>query len=133
MQERRLTSVCLRTTLGSPALGDETLNLVRLHPHDPRTHFLRGELLVANHDAPGAEAELRAALAKQDAITTDFPALEPPLHMLLAGVLLDEGRQSEADDEAHPWCLNRYADQGAGQLRDALLSAGLCGGSQDTH
>jgi len=55
MQERRLTSVCLRTTLGSPALGDETLNLVRLHPHDPRTHFLRGELLVANHDAPGAE------------------------------------------------------------------------------
>jgi len=120
-------------SIGTPAMAEETSKLVQAYPHDPRTHFLRGELLLGNRDLAGAEAEMRAALAEEDAITTDFPALEPPLHMTLAGILLNQGRQSEADDEAHPWCLKQYRDVSTEALREDLLAAGLCGGFQNTH
>ena len=118
--------------MGSPGYGERTLALVRLYPHDPRTHALRGYYLMRTDDLADAETELRAALAERDALLNDFPGYEPRLHMLLAAILLQDGIRSEAEPEAEPWCRRQYRDRPTEELRETLLSVGLCGGWQAT-
>lgn len=116
----------------SPGYGERMLALVRLYPHDPRTHALRGYYLLRSHDLADAETEMRAALAERDALSNDFPGYEPMLHMLLAAILLQDGIRSEAEPEAEPWCRRQYRDLQTEELREELLNVGFCGGWQAT-
>jgi hypothetical protein len=120
-------------TIHDPALANQTLALVRFYPHDPRTHLLRSVYLLNTQDLEQAESETRAALAEQDALKKDFPGLEPKLHLLLATILLDQRRPSEAETEADPWCIQHYREMDAEELRERLLTAGLCGGWSKTQ
>ncbi|HEY2658195.1 MAG TPA: rhomboid family intramembrane serine protease [Caulobacteraceae bacterium] len=123
-----VTDQAMRT----PGFGDQTLAFVRLYPHDPRTHLLRSLYLLNTKDLDQAEGETRAALAEPDALTNDFPGLAPKLHLLLAAILLEQGRRSAAETEAAPWCVQHYRERPTELLREQLLGAGLCGGWQAT-
>jgi rhomboid protease GluP len=116
-------------TVRTPAFATETAALVRLYPHDPRAHLLRSAYFVNARNLPDAESETRAALTEKDAFG-QFPGLEPELHLFMASILLAEGNRVQAEVEADPWCLQKYPDRGAEELRENLLTAGLCGGWQ---
>jgi len=116
------------TTMRDPTLGDQTAAAVRMYPHDPRTHLLRSVYLLNTHDLDQAETELRAGLAEREALTHAFPSVEPTLHLLLAGIYLEQNRRTDAETEAEPWCTQHYRDMGTEILRERLLTAGLCGG-----
>jgi len=115
-------------TLHTPALGDQTLTAVQTYPHDPRTHLLRSLYLVNTHDLYSAEAEARAGLMEREALTEAFPTVEPTLHLLLAAILLEQGRRAEADTEAGPWCGKSYSERGTEAMRRQLITNGPCGG-----
>jgi len=112
------------TNIRDPAFGDQTLTLVRDFPHDPRTHLLRAEYLLVAGKLSEAETETGAALAERDALANQFPGLETQAHMLRAEVLVSEGR--DAESEAGPWCVQFSNDRGLQNLRQHLLSAGVC-------
>jgi len=114
--------------LRDPGFADRTLVLERAYPHDPRTHLLRGVYLLNTRELASAQVEVEVALGEKDAITNDFPDLEPKLHLLLANILLEQGGRSEAETEADPWCVQRYREMDTEELRENLLTAGLCGG-----
>jgi rhomboid protease GluP len=120
-------------TISEPGTADQMQALVRYYPHDPRAHLLRSAYLLNARRLVDAEMESRAGLAEKDALANDFPDLEPELHLLLATILLEEGNPSEADDEAHPWCVPRYRQRDTERLREQLLTVGLCGGWQKTQ
>jgi rhomboid protease GluP len=78
--------------------------LVKAYPNDPRSHFYRALALMDN-DAPGAERELRKALAEQEVLDIDFkPEFKIELVAYLAQTLITEGRGPEANLEAKPYC-----------------------------
>jgi rhomboid protease GluP len=98
-------------------------DLVARFPHDPRARLLRAEALLDSGDGTGAERELRAGLAEQDILKTQFsPELEAQLRTVLAFVLADGGKQGEAKTIAQPVC----SPAGPANMRDALSAQHLC-------
>jgi rhomboid protease GluP len=106
---------------GSPRSAD----LVGRYPQDPRAHFYRAVFFLERKDLPDAERELRAALTQQQMFGLDNPpGLQPSLNMMLAIVLVYEGRMPEAKAMADSAC----APQGRElhELRAMLEEKGVC-------
>lgn len=98
--------------------------LLKSHPRDPRSHLYGAIASFRAGDARNAEAELRAALAEEEILRTQFkPELEVLLRSLLAEALLAQGRGDDARREAAPVC-----GSGPGQTTDRLRELGLCPG-----
>jgi rhomboid protease GluP len=94
------------------------------HPRDPRVHFFRAlRMLEHEEDAPGAEAELRAALADRQVLDAAFAdgKLEAGVRTVLSKLLLEEGRGDEARREAGPACAVPDGD-----TTKELRGLGLC-------
>jgi rhomboid protease GluP len=101
----------------------QSTDLVARYPHDPRARLFRAGALLSARDAAGAERELRAGLAEQEILQTQFkPELELRLKMILALVLSDEGRGAEAKTIAQPVC----APAAPQDMRTRLALAHLC-------
>lgn len=99
-------------------------SLVKDYPHDPRSHFYRA-LALMDKDVPGAERELRKALAEKDVLDIEFkPEFEVVLATYLAQTLITEGRPDEARLAAKPYC---HRGPGGGVPED-LRTLGLCNG-----
>ena len=78
--------------------------LLKAYPSDPRSHFYRA-LALMDKNTPGAERELREALAEKDALENEFkPEFKIELIAYLAQTLITEGRAVEARMEAKPYC-----------------------------
>jgi hypothetical protein len=106
---------------GSPRSAD----LVGRYPQDPRAHFYRAVFFLERKDLPDAERELRAALTQQQMLGLDNPpGLKFSLNMMLAIVLVYEGRMPEAKAMADSAC----APQGRElhELRAMLEEKGVC-------
>src|SRR5258705_9175357 len=106
---------------GSPRSAD----LLSHYPQDPRAHFYRAVFFLERRDLADAERELRAALAQEQVLGLDNPhGLESSLNMMLAIVLVYEGRLPEAKALAGSAC----APQGRElkELRVMLEEKGVC-------
>jgi len=106
---------------GSPRSAD----LLSRYPQDPRAHFYRAIFFLKQKDLGDAERELRAALSKEQMFELDNPAgLKSSLNMMLAIVLVYEGRMPEAKAMADDAC----APQGRElhELRAMLEEKGVC-------
>jgi rhomboid protease GluP len=98
--------------------------LVKAYPNDPRSHFYRA-LTLMDTDAPGAERELRKALAEKDVLEIEFkPEFEIEIVAYLAQTLITEGRAPEAKLEAKPYC---HSGPG-GTVPEDLRSLDVCAG-----
>jgi rhomboid protease GluP len=106
---------------GSPRSAD----LVGRYPQDPRAHFYRAVFFLERKDLADAEHELRAALTQEEVFGLDNPTgLRSSLNMILAIVLVYEGRMPEAKAMASSAC----APQGRelSELRAMLEEKGVC-------
>jgi rhomboid protease GluP len=106
---------------GAPRSAD----LVDRYPQDPRAHFYRAVFFLQSKDLADAERELRAALAQANLFAVDNPfGLKSSLNMMLAIVLVFEGRMPEAKAMAASAC----APQGRElhELRAMLEEKGVC-------
>jgi rhomboid protease GluP len=106
---------------GSPRSAD----LVGRYPQDPRAHFYRAVFFLERKDVADAERELRSALAQEQMFGLDNPpGLKSSLNMMLAIVLVYEGRMPEAKALADSAC----APQGRElhELRAMLEEKGVC-------
>jgi rhomboid protease GluP len=98
-------------------------DLIFRHPRDPRGHLYRALALIDAKNLPGAESELRTALADGELLKTMFkPAFSQRLETLLAVVLLDQRKTAEARATAQPLCA-----QTGSTFRDQVAKNGLCG------
>ncbi len=106
---------------GAPRSAD----LVDRYPQDPRAHFYRAVFFLQRKDLADAEHELRSALTQVNAFAIDNPSgLKSSLNMMLAIVLVFEGRMPEAKALADSAC----APQGRElhELRAMLEEKGVC-------
>jgi len=98
--------------------------LIEKYPNDPRSHFYEAILLIRNHDLPGAERELQAALAKEFVMKEVLaPSFNLYVQGALALVLSDEHRPDDAKQSAAAGCLDQSSP-----LFGKLQAAGLCTG-----
>lgn len=101
----------------------QSADLVKRYPRDPRVHFLHASTLLASKDTDGAEHELRTALEEKELLQTKFsPDLQARMQTMLALVLLDKGQGAEAKAAALEVC----GKSAAGQMRDVLVKNRLC-------
>lgn len=75
-------------------------------PRDPRVHFFRAIALLDADEPTRAESELRAALADEAILRAFFNngKFEAALRAVLARLLLEEGKEGEAQAAALPSC-----------------------------
>ncbi len=75
-------------------------------PRDPRVHFFRAIALLDADDPTRAESELRAALGDEAVLRAFFGdgKFEAALRALLARVLLEGGKEADAQGAALPSC-----------------------------
>ncbi|HTO66302.1 MAG TPA: rhomboid family intramembrane serine protease [Bradyrhizobium sp.] len=91
-------------------------------PNDPRSHFYSATFRAGKHDFPGAEQELRTALAQEFVLDNLLnPAFKDALRGYLALVLLGENRAGEARPLAAAACLNPSS-----AFSTQLRARGLC-------
>jgi rhomboid protease GluP len=110
-----------------PDAAARTLDLVQRYPHDPRAHLSRGEYLLRNNDARGAEREARLGLAEREVLARDMPlGVTQGLQLELAGALLMQDRRSEAAAVAAPICRLTSPDARLAKAQKALRQAKLC-------
>jgi rhomboid protease GluP len=95
--------------------------LVARYPKDPRAHLIQAYALVEARRNSDAEAELRTTMALAPPNTAGR-AIRNQAQAMLAVVVLDQGRRSEAKTLAAPAC--RDNDQAA--LRRILKQVKLC-------
>jgi len=90
---------------GSDA-AERSEEAVRAYPRDPRARFIRALALLDRQDLPGAERELRAALAERDILRLLFAQtpLEREIRVGLVSVLVDEKKLDDARAVAEPIC-----------------------------
>lgn len=106
---------------GSPRSAD----LVGRYPQDPRAHFYRAVFFLERKDLADAERELRAALTQEQAFGLDNPrGLKSSLNMMLAIVLVYEGRMPEAKAMAGSACAPQERE--LHELRAMLEEKGVC-------
>jgi rhomboid protease GluP len=102
-------------------------DLVEHYPGDPRSHMGRGLTLVTAHDLAGAERELRTALVLAGDLGRVLgPAFENTLRVMLASVLIDEGRAAEAKEAVRAACRAPAAERPTPQLQKLLADQHLC-------
>jgi rhomboid protease GluP len=100
-------------------------NLVMRYPRDPRARLFQASTLIDRNDLSGAERELRAGLAEDEILATQFkPDLAAQMRTTLAFVLTDRGQSSEAKVIAKPVC--GMEDASIASMRDMLFKAQLC-------
>jgi rhomboid protease GluP len=97
--------------------------LTRTYPHDPRSHYLLGVEKMKAGDFPGAEADLRAALAEKRNLEMFFAdgRVEGAARATLALVLVSQDRAAEAKAIAQPACSSKEP-----YVHDQLLDLKLC-------
>jgi hypothetical protein len=106
---------------GSPRSAD----LVDRYPQDPRAHFYRAVFFLKQKDLADAERELRAALTQEQVFEIDDPpGLKSSLNMMLAIVLVYEGRTPEAKAMAGSACDPQERE--LRELRAMLEEKGVC-------
>ena len=100
--------------------------LVRRWPRDPRVRFVRAASRLNADNGPGAEDDLRAALAEERVLRANFRdrRLEIEARTLLAQLLSRRGQAEEARATVAPVC--HAGPRGAVPMGIALL--GLCEG-----
>jgi rhomboid protease GluP len=100
--------------------------LVAKYPRDPRAHLYQAHALIDKRDLPGAERELRAALAERDILKSKLkPEFEANLRGMLALVLYDQNRADEAKAAAQPTCS--ITSPAFNPMRELLYKTRLCG------
>ena len=103
--------------------------LAERYPGDPRSHLFLGEAAAASGDNAGAEQEWRIALTDAQRLSAMFGApLELVIRAVLALLLADENRQSEARDIASPVCSAPAGNTSIDNLLKLLGDKHLCDG-----
>ena len=102
-------------------------NLVQRYPQDPRSHLYLAAALSAAHDNAGAEREARTALQQAESFRFFLgPQLENGVRVVLAAILLDEGRKEDAKETARIACQTLPSDPSAEKVRKILTDNRLC-------
>ncbi len=96
--------------------------LVSAKPRDPRAHFVRGLALADGRDLPGAEGELRRAIADRAMLALMEPHFEARVRAVLGELLREMKRPDDARTVLAPAC----AAEKSGPLRDAVDKDRLC-------
>ncbi len=106
----------------------DAASLATLFPQDPRAHLYLAANLASGHADAAAERELRTALKQAQDLRFFFlgPQLENAIRVVLAAVLLDEGRQPEAREAAQALCRAPEAERPPEELRKMLVDQHLC-------
>ena len=100
-------------------------NLVDRFPHDPRGYLYRGFYFLERNNIGDAERALRTGLEEKDVLTTDLPhEVELALDLLLAAVLVAQGRTPEAKILAAPAC--GLPDLQSKKIIEMLKDKGVC-------
>lgn len=99
-------------------------DLVAQFPRDPRSHLFRAVAYLSTNDLPNAEQQLKAGLSEKEILQKLFVKLdlEIRLRTILAAVLVDQGKSTEAKDIAQPVCK---AGQ-SGEAPEQLKTLGVC-------
>jgi rhomboid protease GluP len=106
---------------------ERTAELVARYPKDPRAHMLHGAALARAHDFAGGERELRIALQQAAVLRPLFPPrFDNIVRSLLAAVLQEDGKQSEAKAVARVVCQAPPDEQPGSALLKALFDTHLC-------
>lgn len=101
--------------------------LVRRYPHDPRAGLFRALYLLKKGDAANAESHLRDALKYTDALTSAAPDLiREQLQTTLALSLVIQGRVESARAEARSICGRSADDPLIAKLLPVLSQHGVC-------
>lgn len=101
-------------------------DLVNRYPRDPRAHLFRATYFLQARDAADAERQLRLGLAEHEVLSDDLPPqVERSLQVVLAVVLLIEGRKAEAKTIAAPLCGPAFPSD-LSKLRAILEKEGVC-------
>jgi rhomboid protease GluP len=101
--------------------------LVQQYPDDPRPYFALGLAHLRQHDAPGAEKALRAALGKDKTLMLYFDeAFANRIRGALAGTLMMGGNRSAAREAYAPLCVlpagSPLLDNYSKQLRPTMCN-----------
>ncbi len=101
--------------------AQRSADLIARYPKDPIAHFLRAVYFVDEHRLNEAETELRTtiALAAADVATG---AIRVQAQAILAALLVDQGRRTEAKALAAESCRARASDP----MKRLLTKAKLC-------
>ena len=116
------------TELANPSdLSARAGDLVRQYPHDPFLRMLLALDSFRQHYYQDAEQQLRSGLAEHDMLATQFsPVIELRMQMLLALVLVAEGRHDEARTIAQPICSHSAGDAWMTKVYTALKDVAVC-------
>jgi len=113
-----------------PASYDDGVNrsseLVEKYPDDPRAHLFRALALIKVNDPVTAAEHLRIALSQKRILDDMPPQFTAMLQILLATVMLDEGRQEDARNTAAPACETAAEDGGLSDIMSQLKDRGVC-------
>lgn len=100
---------------------------VRRYPHDPALRLIMGLQAMQAHYYRDAEDQLRAGLAEQQALATEFaPAVGERLQAMLAMTLVEENRLDDARKAAAPICGIAGTDPVLAKAYEVLRNAGAC-------
>jgi rhomboid protease GluP len=101
--------------------------LAERYPGDPRSHLYLGEVAAASGDHAGAEREWRIALKDAQGLSAMFGSqLELVIRTVLALLLVEQDRRSEARDIASPVCSTPAGDKTIDNLLKLLGDQHLC-------
>lgn len=101
----------------------EAYDIITAKPRDPRGHFVQGLALIDAKDLPGAEAELRRALAEPEMLGLLGPHYESRIRLVLGAVLRDEHEPEAARQVEAPACA---AEKDGGPMSADILRLKLC-------
>jgi rhomboid protease GluP len=105
----------------------QAADLVARYPLDPRSHMLYGTVLYDSGDPAAAEREMRLAVTGAEELRFNFGLrFENTVRAMLAGILLQQGREAEAKEAARAFCQAQAANQLTEKLRTMITEAQLC-------
>nr|WP_321983852.1 rhomboid family intramembrane serine protease [uncultured Lichenicoccus sp.] len=97
------------------------------YPGDARAHFYAGIARLLKRDRPGAEGELQNAIMLDDDAPGFYPAaITNNMHILLAALIFQQGRTTEAVALARPFCEQPDWRQQSSRLAALATAAHLC-------
>ena len=100
---------------------------VRRYPHDPALRLIMATQAMQAHYYRDAEDQLRAGLAEQKALATEFaPVVGERLQAMLAVTLVAENRPDDAKIAAAPICGVARTDPVLAEAYQVLRNAGAC-------
>jgi hypothetical protein len=99
--------------------------LVSSYPRDPRAHLFRATYFLENRNLAEAERQLRLGLEQRDLLSVLPSNTRRSLQIVLAVVLVYEGRKPEAKKMATPFCGGPSLTEFR-KLHQILESEGIC-------